>query len=389
MDTHAVIHECLDKLMRQTPHLTGIVRDGLEVVIEKLARLEELVNAGAASACESLWGDADQSHANSCSGPASGCGAPPVSNVSRSPPCRDGETPLHEAGASPVCLASNASNLETSPGARPAQGLPHESEQGSSCAALSLHRALTHNDNADRPGCDREPATHRGSQRQQRVLVARASLLGEKTLRSRRNKPLFQRDKKRKHRQNGREWDNFLAGVAQAFGAEGDYDCLQQALNNAKNAPRSNLASWPASLWISDELLETRSANPIRFIHTLPRLVREIDNYIVSQRLSRDDVGSVLFHVQAGTGSFTDVLAVTEEISKQTGISLTPTHGRTETVVKRRFEDIIFWQSANAREQAANKVNDWQRAGKPWAELIRRLGCGGLLLVPDQLTDER
>jgi len=53
------------------------------------------------------------------------------------------------------------------------------------------------------------------------------------------------------------------------------------------------------------------------------------------------------------------------------------------------FIDIIFWHSEISLAQVANKVQDWQYDGKPWAELIERFGCGSLVLVPSQLTDER
>lgn len=68
---------------------------------------------------------------------------------------------------------------------------------------------------------------------------------------------------------------------------------------------------------------------------------------------------------------------------------LTPSRGRPASQFKSRFIDIIFWHSDISLAQAANKVQDWQYDGKPWAELIERFGCGSLVLVPSQLTDER
>lgn len=80
---------------------------------------------------------------------------------------------------------------------------------------------------------------------------------------------------------------------------------------------------------------------------------------------------------------------VPEDMSKQRGITISPKHSRMDAAVKSRFIDIIFWHSSKSRAKAANKFNDWQSDGKPWAELIRRFGYGSLMLVPHELTDER
>lgn len=181
-----------------------------------------------------------------------------------------------------------------------------------------------------------------------------------------------------------------LADVANAFGAD---ESLQHALDNTSASPARIQMLRPPSSWIPEGLPTSNTATPERFMEALPGLVREIDVGIVSQRLSGVWKRMMLaqFHCTyklAQTHAHT-FLQWTHKLSKQRGVKLTPKHGRSESRVKARFIDIISWQSGTTLAQAGNKVQDWQYDGKPWAEFIRRFGCGSLLLVPRQLTDER
>ena len=46
-------------------------------------------------------------------------------------------------------------------------------------------------------------------------------------------------------------------------------------------------------------------------------------------------------------------------------------------------------QRKRQRDQAAKKVHDWRRNGKPWFAMIQRFGKGVLLLLPRNLSDEK
>ena len=46
-------------------------------------------------------------------------------------------------------------------------------------------------------------------------------------------------------------------------------------------------------------------------------------------------------------------------------------------------------QRKRQRDQAAKKVHDWRRNGRPWSAMIQRFGDGVLLLLPKSLSDEK
>jgi len=59
--------------------------------------------------------------------------------------------------------------------------------------------------------------------------------------------------------------------------------------------------------------------------------------------------------------------------------------------IKERFIELVFCQSTGERDRKKDsiRVNNWQKAGRPWFELINRFGTGILLLVPDEVTNRR
>jgi len=59
--------------------------------------------------------------------------------------------------------------------------------------------------------------------------------------------------------------------------------------------------------------------------------------------------------------------------------------------IQERFIELVFSQSTGERDRKKDSTrgNNWQKAGRPWFELINRFGTGILLLVPDEVTNRR
>ena len=59
--------------------------------------------------------------------------------------------------------------------------------------------------------------------------------------------------------------------------------------------------------------------------------------------------------------------------------------------VKERFIELVLYQSTSQRNRKKDStyVNNWQKTGRPWFELIDRFGTGVLLLISAGVTNCR
>lgn len=192
--------------------------------------------------------------------------------------------------------------------------------------------------------------------------------------------------KKRRFSQHEHE-DDSLERIAETFGMDSDLEYFEQIIDNAK----AN-AHWISCAWTPRTLL-TPDVDPLQFVQVLPNLVKELDDNDFAGRLLEVKQRMALAHFYSAYRSahanheiflhWTDSLV-------SSGVSLTPCDGlRTDSMVKQRFVDISVWQCPRDRKQASIKINNWQRYGRPWADMIGRLGYSSLLLVPPDMTNKR
>ncbi|KAK3045743.1 hypothetical protein LTR09_012721 [Extremus antarcticus] len=175
--------------------------------------------------------------------------------------------------------------------------------------------------------------------------------------------------------------------IAETFGADSDLEYFERIIDDTK----AN-AHWISGAWNPRNLLSTPDVDPLQFVQAVPTLVMELEDNDFAERLLQVKQRMALAHFYRAYRSAHEnhdmFLRWTDGIGS--GVSLTPCNGRRmESIVKQRLIDISVWQSQRDRKQAAVKTNNWQRCGKPWAELIVRLGYSSLLLVPPSMTNKR
>jgi len=134
---------------------------------------------------------------------------------------------------------------------------------------------------------------------------------------------------------------------------------------------------------------------PAQIIQATPNLVREIEGSIFNEHLSRicHRIALADFYYAYRTAHAESHVFLQE---LEHNPSLHP-HGsrlrhRTKSgEIKERFIELVFCQSTGERDRKkdSTRVNNWQKAGRPWVELINRFGTGILLLVPDEMTNCR
>lgn len=191
----------------------------------------------------------------------------------------------------------------------------------------------------------------------------------------------------RKRKRDQHEGES-LERIAESFGTESDLAYFEQIVDNA----RTN-AHWISGAWTPRTLLSMPNVDPLSFVQALPTLMKELEDNDFAERLLGVKQRMALAHFystyRSAHANHEMFLRWTDGLG-DSGVSLTPSDGRrTESVVKQRFIDISVWQCQRDRKQAAVKINNWQRCGKPWADLIIRLGYSSLLLVPPSMTNKR
>ena len=136
-------------------------------------------------------------------------------------------------------------------------------------------------------------------------------------------------------------------------------------------------------------------ASPTQIIQATPNLVRHIESNLFNQHLSRmgHRIALANFYCAYRT-AHTQPLVFLQELDQDPSQIRHRCHARLRNksgVIKKRFMELVFCQSPGKRDwkKDSNSVHNWQKAGKPWFELIHRFGTGILLLVPDEVTNRR
>lgn len=149
-----------------------------------------------------------------------------------------------------------------------------------------------------------------------------------------------------------------------------------------------------------DESLHSRTplqidTPPARIIQATPNLAREIEGSIFNEYLSH------ICHRMALANFYCAYRAVhakphvfLQELDRHPFQYPHSSQSRLRTKrgqIKERFIELVFCQSTGERDwkKDSTRVNNWQKAGRPWFELINRFGAGILLLVPDEVTNRR
>lgn len=132
-----------------------------------------------------------------------------------------------------------------------------------------------------------------------------------------------------------------------------------------------------------------------QIIDVTPILAREIEHSTFYEQLSRiyHRMALAEFYCAyraAHANPYVFLQELDRQPSQQTHQS--GTRNRTKRAeVKERFIQLVFCQSASERDyrKDSTRVNNWQKAGRPWFELIDRFGTGILLLIPEGVTNCR
>jgi len=134
---------------------------------------------------------------------------------------------------------------------------------------------------------------------------------------------------------------------------------------------------------------------PARVIEITPNLAREIEGSTVNEQLSRVRSRMALadfYCAYRAAHAEPDIFLQELERSPSQHIHQPQARHRTRGAeIKHRFIELVFSQSTRETDQKRNstRVNNWQKAGRPWFELIGRFGTGILLLVPEDVTNCR
>lgn len=134
---------------------------------------------------------------------------------------------------------------------------------------------------------------------------------------------------------------------------------------------------------------------PARIVQITPNLVRDIEGSIFNEHMSRirHRIALADFYC-AYRAAHAKPYVFLQELDRhpfQHPHGSRPRLRSRSGAIKERFIDLVFCQSTGERDRKkdSTRVNNWQKAGKPWFELIHRFGSGILLLVPDEVTNRR
>ena len=149
-----------------------------------------------------------------------------------------------------------------------------------------------------------------------------------------------------------------------------------------------------------DESLHSRTplqidTPPARIIQATPNLAREIEGSIFNEYLSHICHRMALANFYcAYRAAHAKPHVFLQELDRHPFQYPHSSQSRLRTKrgqIKERFIELVFCQSTGERDwkKDSTRVNNWQKAGRPWFELINRFGAGILLLVPDEVTNRR
>lgn len=130
-------------------------------------------------------------------------------------------------------------------------------------------------------------------------------------------------------------------------------------------------------------------------VHAIPHVTREIEATSLNEQLSRirNRIALADFYCAYRTAHARpeDFL---QELDQGPPQHIMHPRARNRTrrgQIKESFIQLVFCQSTGEREwkKDSTRVNNWQKTGRPWFELIQRFGTGILLLVPEEVTNRR
>ena len=132
-----------------------------------------------------------------------------------------------------------------------------------------------------------------------------------------------------------------------------------------------------------------------RIIDAVPHLAREIEDSTLNEQLSRVQhriaLADFYYAYRAAHAQPHTFLKGLDRHPSQHIHQAQPRNRNKHTEVKERFIELVFGQSTSQddRRKHSTYVNNWQKAGRPWFELIKRFGPGILLLMPEGVTNCR
>lgn len=139
----------------------------------------------------------------------------------------------------------------------------------------------------------------------------------------------------------------------------------------------------------------SREIEPLHLFQAIPAVALRIEESAASEKLSRirNRLALAEFYrayreAQEQPVIFLDVVS---QILPAPISPAAPSNRTKRSEVKNRFVDLVFNDSNGTRNRKkdSTRVNDWQRLGRPWYDMISRYGNRILLLVPRELTNDR
>lgn len=131
---------------------------------------------------------------------------------------------------------------------------------------------------------------------------------------------------------------------------------------------------------------------PARIVDSTPYLARKIENSFFNDQLSRvyNRMALANFYC-AYRAAHAKPYAFLQKFDRRPSQYIHRFRARNRTKraeIKNRFIELVFCRSTRERDRKKDFtcVNNWQKAGRPWFELINRFGTGILLLVPEKWT---
>lgn len=134
---------------------------------------------------------------------------------------------------------------------------------------------------------------------------------------------------------------------------------------------------------------------PAQIIEATRNLAREIKGNTVNEQLSRvrNRIALADFYCAYRAAHAEPYIFLQELDRSLSQYTHQPqaSHRTRRAEIKHRFIELVFNQATRERDRKKNstRVNNWQKGGRPWFELIDRFGTGILLLVPEDVTNCR
>ena len=346
VDIYDGIYELAYKLLQQSKLPIDIVTHGNRKVVSILQTAEDLASATSEAECESRGEEAAAATATAATaelGPA----------AEQSKFGNHEESNISNAVSNPVSYSGDAMDhdrMSTGPLEEEDFEDPIVTQDGVPPRSLAIYQSNEHLEQAERRSTPSSPSHSTDPTKERKRIEVTP-------------------------------YDN----IADVFGVESDLDKFERVVNNTKEN-----VQW-TSVWSRYQLLTTPEIDPSQYFRALPNLVQELQVSEVAERFLDLKKRTTLAHFYrtyqvalANPGLFLDLTQW-----MYTYDTSVPSKGhRINSVVKQHFVKVNVSQSGLGEQKARTQVNNWVRCGRRWAELITRLGCGSLLLVPPNMTTD-